>query len=505
MRAGIPCLKRQEPSRHEGPRTGAGAVIVGIDIGTQSLKAVVLDEGLRLRGSAASPYEPVFPKPGWAEQSPELWENALGPTIRRALDEAGVGPADIGGLGIGGQLDGCIPVDGDGRPTHPCLIWMDRRAQAETAGLPTEEIRDRGGVVLDPTHMAAKIRWLKNHAGSHGCVFHQPTSYIVQRLTGRAVMDHGLASTSMLYSLSSRRFDPWLMDIFDVDERELPGLADAADCAGPLTTAGSRLTGLEPGIPVAVGTGDDFSTPLGAGVVEPGPLACVLGTAEVVGAVHSDPVIDRRGLVETHAFVGGRFFIENPGWLSGGALAWFKTVFRLADFSELDTLAGTAPPGSGGVTFLPALSGAMAPEWIASARGCFYGLTPAHGAGHLARAVLEGTAFAMRDVAERLHALGVDTRTIVLLGGGAVSRLWAQIRADLCGLPVEIPEVTDTAPVGSALLAAAASGTSADLAGAAKHLAGERRVLDPDARNRTAYDEAYGNYRRLFEALRPMF
>ncbi|MGI9412626.1 MAG: xylulokinase [Hyphomicrobiales bacterium] len=481
-------------------------MIVGIDIGTQSLKAVVLDDGLQVRGAAATAYEPAFPKPGWAEQDPGLWEAALAPTIARALESAGAGAGDIAGLGIGGQLDGCVAVDGTGEPVHPCLIWMDRRAEREVAGLPADDVRDRTGVILDASHMAAKIRWLKaNVPAARGCLFHQPTSYLVHRLTGTAVMDHALASTSMLYGLGFRAFDPWLLEVFGIAAGELPALGDAAQTAGTLTARGATLTGLAEGTPVAIGTGDDFSTPLGAGIVAPGRLACVLGTAEVVGAVHAEPAIDGNGLVETHAYAGGGFFIENPGWLSGGALAWFRETFRLQDFRELDALADAVPPGADGVTFLPGLSGTMAPEWIASARGCFYGLTPAHGAGHMARAVLEGTAFAMRDVAERLTEMGVGIDAIRLLGGGAKSRTWARIRADLTGLPVELPEITDTAPIGAALLAAVAVGREADLMTAAEKIGGVAETVDPEPARKPAYDAAYGAYRTLFEALRPMY
>lgn len=482
-------------------------MIVGIDVGTQSLKAVVLDERLRICGEAAISYQPTFPKPGWAEQAPDVWEAALAPTIHRALEAAHVAPSGVKALGIGGQLDGCIAVAADGLPAYPCLIWMDRRAQDEIADIPAVEIRNRSGVILDPSHMAAKIKWLKKNVNGadSGCVYHQPASYLVYRLTGSHIMDHALASTSMLYSLPTRTFDPWLLNLFGIESAELPDLADAADTAGTLSANGSRLTGLAEGTPVAVGTGDDFSTPLGAGAVSPGRLICVLGTAEVVGAVHPTPVIDQGGLVETHAFAGGAYFIENPGWLSGGALSWFNQVFGLRDFRQLDELADSTPPGCDGLTFLPGLSGTMAPEWVASARGCFYGLTPAHGTGHMARAVLEGSAFAMRDVIERLNAMGVETHSILVLGGGANSSTWVRIRSDLTGLPVEIPDIVDTAPVGSALLAAVAAKIQPDLISAAQTVGVIRETVEPDPEVRPAYDEAHAAYRRLFDCLRPMF
>ncbi|NQV43343.1 MAG: hypothetical protein HQ501_00460 [Rhodospirillales bacterium] len=482
-------------------------MIVGVDIGTQSLKVAVTDRNLSVLGWAAMPYQPSFPKPGWAEQDPALWENALRPAISHALDVASVSPSDIEAIGIGGQLDGCLAVGENGQPAHSCLIWMDRRAEQQIAELSAGEVLRRTGVILDASHLAAKIRWIKDNLEScnNGHCFHVPVSYIVFRLTGNAVMDHGQASTSMLYSLADKAFDPTLLNMFGITENELPSIAEADDIAGTLTREGAKLTGLPEGIIVAVGTGDDFSTPLGAGVVQPGRLTCVLGTAEVVGALHTSPVIDDKGMVETHAFVGGTFFIENPGWLSGGALEWFRETFRMIDFAELDSLAKNIPPGSEGLTFLPALSGTMAPEWIASARGCFYGLTPAHGNGHMARAVLEGTAFAMRDVIERLNEMSVETQSILLLGGGAKSQLWAKIRADMTGLPVEVPDITDTAPIGSAMLASVAAGVQPDLLAAAKCVDSTSETIMPNRDAMPAYDEAHGNYRKLFNSLQPMF
>ena len=486
-------------------------MIVGIDIGTQSLKAVVTDPELNLIGAAASDYQPDYPRPGWAEQDPLVWEQALRPAITQALRKANIAPDAVTALGLCGQLDGCVACDAEGRALSPCIIWLDRRAEAEIAGLPADLVRNRSGVVLDATHMAAKIRWLKRHlpAGRQARLrvarFHQPVSYLVSRLTGAQVFDHGLASTTMLYKLAQRGFDEELLALFEITAEELPAIAEPGNRAGELTRQGAELTGLPQGLPVAVGTGDDFSNLLGAGVVENGSLVCALGTAEVVGALHHAPVIDPAGLVETHSYAGKWYFLENPGWLSGGALRWFVDTFRLRDFTELDTLAAQAPAGADGVNFLPALSGAMAPEWIATARGCYYGMTPAHGNNHLARATLEGCAFAMRDVLERLTVLGVAVDNILLLGGGARSALWAQIRADLTGLPVVLSASKDASPVGAALLAAVAAGQFPDITSAARRVYKIDRVFRPNPHQKAAYDSAYAAYRLLFESLKPVY
>ena len=460
-------------------------------------------------------YEPDYPRPGWAEQHPRLWEDALGPAIARALEAADTAPGSVRALGIAGQLDGCLAVDADGKALGPCLIWMDRRAEKEALVVDEGVLRRLTGVTRDATHMAAKIAWLKRNPpgggpnggpnGGKAACYHQPVSYLVARLAGAQVFDRGLASTTMLYGLARRDYEPALLDAFGVAAGELPAIAEAGDRAGTLTAGGAALTGLAEGLPVAVGTGDDFSTPLGAGLTAPGRVACVLGTAEVVGALDRAPKIDQRGLVETHSYAGGGFYIENPGWLSGGALAWLRDLLGIADFAALDRLAAEVGAGADGVTFLPALSGAMAPEWIASARGCFYGLTPAHGAGHLTRAMLEGCAFAMRDVVERLDALDVPIEGLLLLGGGAKSRVWAQIRADCTALPAELPVVTDTSSLGAAICAAVAGGILPDIASCAELVGAVAETIEPDPAARPAYDAAYGAYRKLFDSLRPMF
>jgi xylulokinase len=483
-------------------------MIVGIDIGTQSLKAVVTDRALQVVGEGTVQYQPSYPAPGRAEQDPHLWERALGPAIAAALKQANVPPRQIEALGVCGQLDGCIAVDDRGDALGPCLIWTDRRAQAEVADLPDELIRLRTGLVRDASHMAAKIRWLLRndpHAAK-AAGFHQPVSYMVERLTGVAVMDHALASMGMFYAIEHRRYDPELLERFGIEPAMLPPLAEAQAKAGPLSLAGAELTGLSAGIAVAVGTGDDFSTPLGAGLIAPGTFEVTLGTGEVVGAIHPQPVIDPGALVETTVYPSGAYFLKNPGWLSGGAVVWLCDVMGFATFESFDGEAALVRPGSDGVTFLPALTGALAPEWHAGARGCFYGLTPSHGRGHLARALLEGCAFAMRDVADRLRELGVEINRLLLLGGGARSRVWTQMRADILGMPGHVAARVDTSPVGAAMLAAVAAEIVPDLSAAAALVARDpARVLEPEENAAPAYAEAYQRYRKLFESLRPMF
>ncbi|MBP7002940.1 FGGY family carbohydrate kinase [Amaricoccus sp.] len=481
--------------------------LVGIDIGTQSLKAVVTDAGLAPLGAGAARYRASYPAAGRAEQDPGLWLAALGPAIAAALRAAGVSAREVGAVGIAGQLDGCVGVTAAGEPVGPAILWSDRRAEAEVAGIDAGLVHARAGLVCDPTHMGAKIRWAMRHLDRAGEVarWHQPVSFVVERLTGAAVMDPSLASTTMLYGLAAGDWDDALLAAFGVARASLPAIAPAGTAAGRLTAAGAELTGLPAGVPVAVGTGDDFANPLGAGIAAPGTVAVTLGTGEAISALADRAVLDPERLVETHAYPTGHFNIGNPGWLSGGAVTWFLATFSVADAGAFSRLAAEAPAGCDGLLFLPALSGAMAPRWIPAARAGFVGATAAHGKAHFARAVLEGTSHAMRDVIDRLAALGVDVGRVRVMGGGAASGVWRQIRADLLGRPVEALAEADASATGAAVLAAVAVGAAGSVAEACGRLRLAVRVIEPQAAARAAQEDAYGRYRELFEALAPTF
>lgn len=478
---------------------------LGIDIGTQSLKAALLDDDLALLATADGAYRPSFPRPGWAEQSTQLWLDQLRPVIGAALARAGLAPADVTALAICGQLDGCVAVDAAGMALGPAIIWMDRRATAEIAEIDARLVGERCGLVLDSTHMAAKIKWLDRNFPDRSSIamWHQPVSFTVAALTGESVMSRSLASTTMLYDIDWHDWNDDLLRAFDVARGALPRIDDEAAIAGRLTTRGAELTGLPVGTPVAVGTGDDFSNPLGCGVCRPGTVAVSLGTAETVGALSARPIFDSEFLVETHAYPGGHYHLGNPGWLSGGAVRWAAALLSIPSDEAFSALAATAPAGCDGLIFIPALTGAMAPKWIAAARGSFIGLSTAHGPAHLARAVLEGTAFAMRDVVDRFDALGVPTGRLRLMGGGTRSALWCRIRAELVGRPADILDACDASAIGAGLLAAVAGGVAADIGEAVAHVQPPLREVTPSRESEGAYEDAYQLYRERFAALEP--
>jgi xylulokinase len=271
---------------------------------------------------------------------------------------------------------------------------------------------------------------------------------------------------------------------------------------GPLRAEAAEELGLSPRCRVIVGTGDDHAAAVGAGALAPGVVVDITGTAEPVAVPSIDPVLDDERLVETHAHaVDDMLLVENPGFVSGGSTRWWAATQGVSQ-AELFALAELAPPGSEGALFLPTLSGSTAPRWNDRMRGCFAGLALNHEPAHLARAVLEGCAYSLRDIVDRFAALQLAGEEIRVVGGGARSRLWLQIKADVTGRPVRPVQGECATSSGAAMLAGVAAGSFADLAEAAAHsvrVAAEPIV--PRRETAETYAGAYGAYRRIFDGI----
>ncbi len=424
---------------------------VGVDIGSQSVKGVLLDGAGRVRAEAGSPVSIVHPAPAWAEQDPRSWEAALADVVGSLLRDAGLAPGDVSVLCLACQVDSVVPVDGAGEPVGPAIIWLDRRAEAQAVRLRdavgAERLHEITGLVADPSHTGPKIAWLRDERPevfAAAAAFPPAAGYLVRRLTGRLVLDHANASSSLLYDIERRAWSGELLDAAELTAGQLGEVAEAADVAGPLTAEAAERLGLTTACRVLVGTGDDHAGAIGAGVVAPGLIGDMTGTAEPVTTCSPLPLRDSLQVVETHAHaVAGQYLVENPGFVSGGSILWLaREVLQLTQ-GEVLALAETAAPGAGGVLFLPALSGSMAPRWNGAMRGSFAGLSMATTRQELARAVVEGCCFALRDVTDRFSRLGLDTSEIRVVGGGARSAGWLQAKADVTGRPVRAVRVVE--------------------------------------------------------------
>ena len=486
---------------------------IGCDVGSQSLKGILLDPSGGVVAQASASYEVEYPHPGWAQQDVGDWRSALGDVVHSLLGTASIDPTEIDTLGLASQVDGLVAVDEDGDPLHPAIIWLDRRASAQVAAfdaLDKTAIRGLTGLNLDASHVAPKILWLRD---AHPDVFERaaglllPGSALVAWLTGEHVVDHANASSTLLYDVSDRTWSREMLDAASLDADRLGVICAAAEIAGPLRPAAAEAIGLTPSTRVVVGTGDEHGASLGAGAIKAGIVVDISGTAEPVAVAAAEPIIDETGLVETHAHADPRvWLVENPGFVSGGSVRWFQDLFGGAAFGDLDREAGAPGPGSDGVTFLPTLSGSTAPRWNDRARGLFAGLSLNHDRGHMFRALLEGCTFALRDIVDRLDAMGLAADEIRVVGGGARSRLWLQMKADVTGRRVRVLANDEATALGAAMIAGVGAGMFSDLDEAVAALTQlDPATYEPDPTTSVAYADAYGRYRGLFDAVEPQF
>ncbi|MEW6635997.1 MAG: FGGY family carbohydrate kinase [Actinomycetota bacterium] len=489
------------------------AAVIGCDVGSQSLKGVLIGAAGDLLAEAAAPYDLSFPNPNWAEQDPNDWLSALRAVLGELLDRAGVGPEEVGTVGFATQVDGVVAVGTGGEPLRPAIVWMDRRAEAQIAALSQRispgRVFDITGLNLDSSHVAPKILWLRDaepEVYRDASAFLLPGSYLVYHLTGEKVVDYSNASSSMLYDVREKDWSEEMLAVAGLDPALLGRVAPADEIAGVLTREAAREIGLRAGTQVVVGCGDEHGACLGAGLVEPDLVCDITGTAEPVAVAAGEPVFDETGLVETHAHADFRLWlIENPGFVSGGSIRWYSDHIARADYDALTAEAEGVPPGSEGLVFLPCLSGAMTPTWNGNARGVFYGLSMKHGRGHMTRAVFEGCAYGFRDIVDRFEEMGIGGEEVRVVGGGARSPFWCRIKADATGRTLRALKNQEATATGAAMLAGVAEGVYGSLEEAAACLVEFGATYEPDSGRKTAYDEAYGLYRAAYAALEPVF
>jgi xylulokinase len=483
-----------------------GDLVVGVDVGSQGACLSAFTADGERAATTYQPYAVSYPRPGWAEQDPAAWIDAL----RGGFGDLDIDLDRVAAISFASQLDGLVAVDGAGEPIGPAIIWMDRRADplCDQVQISKEEWYRRSGCNLDGSHVAAKIAWqMRNGAGAEAARYLLPGAFLVRFAAGADVVDAASASSTMALDPHALAWADELLAAFGIDPARLPRVVPCDEVVGEVTPEFAELTRLPRGTVVVAGCGDEMGATLGAGVVEPGVACDVLGTAEPVCAVTAEPLFDATRVTECHPHAApGRWLLENPGWASGASYRWFRDELGGSDYEELNALAATVSPGSDGVVFVPWMGGAMAPAWDADARGGWYGLTPAHHRAHLCRSLLEGSAYALRDVIEAIRGAGLEVERIVCVAGGARSSLVRQLRADVTGLPVGWSEDVETTARGAAMLAAVGAGFHDDVSSAAAVMARPAdQVHEPDVEAGVRLEDGYRRYRRLHESLAPAF
>lgn len=508
-------------------------ILLGIDVGTSATKVIACDGHGRVLAAASEPHTLHCPRPGWSEQDPEEWWRATAGAVRRVLAAEGVRPDAVAGVGLSGQMHGLVLLAGGsaqradrpGDVLRPAILWNDQRTAAEceqieaAAGGKRALVAATGNAAL-PGFTAPKLLWVRRHeAGVYGRagLMLLPKDFVRLRLTGRAAIDAGDASGTMLLDAATRAWRPATLAALAIDPAILPPVLESADAAGRVSAWASRETGLPEGVVVAAGSGDNMAGAVGAGIVGEGRLLATLGTSGVVYAhagtprpdLPADPAVPAG---RTHVFCAGDGDASRRGGYgmtgctlsAGGALQWARdALWPGASFDELLAQAARVPPGCEGLAFLPYLSGERAPHPDPAARGAWVGLSLRHTRAHLVRAVLEGVTFTMRELLDLFAGLGLRAPAIRLGGGGARSPFWRQMQADVYGAPVTLPNTEEGPALGAAIMGGVAAGVWPSVHAACDELIHDTLTVEP--RQSAAYDAPRAAFARLYGDLRDAF
>jgi xylulokinase len=501
------------------------AVFLGIDVGTSGTKTIAMREDGDILASATSEYPLSSPKPGWSEQEPEDWWQATLDSVKKVLKAGRVKPEDIAGIGLSGQMHGSVFLDKQGNVIRPAILWNDQRTAAECA-----EIEKKAGgrekligLVANPAltgFTAPKILWLRKNEPKH---FDKtvrillPKDYVRYRLTGEFATEVSDASGTLLLDVKNRQWSKSLLDKLDLPLSLLPKVYESEEVTGQVTSAAAKLLGIKAGVPVVGGGGDQAAGAVGNGIVKRGVISATMGTSGVVFA-HSDELqIDPQGRVHTfcHA-VRDKWHVMGVVLSAGGSLQWYRNQLGQAEiaaskkiktdpYNLLTDQAAEAPPGCEGLFFLPYLTGERTPHADPHARGAWIGLSLRHGPAHLVRSVMEGATYAMRDCLEIINDMKIPIREIRLSGGGARSKFWRQMQADVYGRRVVTINAEEGPAYGVALLAAAGIGAYKGVVEACTAAIKVQHSTDPLAEAKRIYTKCYPMYGRLYKSLKPDF
>ncbi|OYT70315.1 MAG: xylulokinase [Armatimonadetes bacterium CP1_7O] len=485
--------------------------LLGIDIGTSGVKALLIDRSGKVVASASESYPLFTPQPLWAEQEPDDWWHATCKVARRVLGDSGIAASEIQGVGLSGQMHGSVFLDENGESIRPALLWCDQRTAAECAWI-TERIGERKVLetTLNPVltgFQAGKIIWLRRHEPKHYARVKQvllPKDFIRYRLTGESATEVSDASGTALFDVPRRDWAYEMLEALELPRAWFPKVYESPEITGRITAQAAQATGLAEGTPVVGGAGDQAAGAVGVGVVQVGRAAVSVGTSGVVFAHLDTPQVDAQ--YRTHTFchaVPGAWHVMGVMLMAGGALQWYRETFTLAtDFDTLLEEAERVAAGAENLLFAPYLSGERTPYPDPQARGAFVGLTMAHTRAHCTRAVLEGVAFGLRDSLEILKAMGVPLQELRLTGGGAKSAVWRRILASVFGQPVHSLQAEEGPAYGAALLAGVGTGVWQSVPEACAATVQIAAQTEPTPEHVAVYEALYARYRRLYPALR---
>lgn len=482
---------------------------IGIDLGTSAMKGIVVNKnGIVIRQASAS-YDVLCPHPGWTEQNPSDWVDALHNVLSSLLsDEI---RTQIKGISFSGQMHGLVAVDKKGQVIRPCILWNDARTEKQTEYLNTvigkSTLCECTGNIAFAGFTAPKLLWLKDNEPHNFDRIHKimlPKDYLAYVLTGNIATDFSDASGTLLLDVKNKRWSDKMLDICGLSLQQLPLLHESYDCIGFITSKVATQYGLSRDVKVVIGAGDNAAAAIGMGAVRDGDCNISLGTSGTIFVCSDRYVADETCALHNFAHANGKW--HTMGCILSAASCrkwWIENILQSDDYDGDEFSA--ADKMCDGLLFLPYLRGERSPHNDVQARGAFIGLTAETTRGQMSRAVMEGVAFAIRDCLEAAKSSGVVPKSATLCGGGAKSRVWRQILADVLAMPIRVSHAEQGPSLGAAILAMVGCGEFSCVEEAVERMSKQCDEIVPNISCISAYDVAYRRYARLYPTLKGLF
>ena len=498
--------------------------LLGIDIGTSGTKSLLIDEKGRTIASFLYEYPLYTPNPNWAEQNPEDWYKGTIESIQQILKKSKISGDKIAAIGLSGQMHSSVFLDKHSEVLRPAILWCDTRTKAECEWIMNKVGRKKiASLVANPAlegFTAPKIIWLRNNEPK---IYNKvekvllPKDYIRFRLTGETCTEVSDAAGTLLLDVRNRKWSKKMMDILDIPHSFLPPVYDSIDVCGNITKKIAKLTGLKEGTPVVGGGADNTCGAVGTGVVKQGRVLASLGTSGVIFA-HTDEVrIDPKMRIHTFCHsVPDRWYMMGVILSAGGSLRWFKDTFCETEIAEarkkkidvyeiLTQKANKITAGAEGLFFLPYLMGERTPHQSADARGAFVGITARHNKDHFVRSVIEGITFGMKDSLEIMKNQGITIDQIRLTGGGAKSKFWKKLQANIYNSEVVTVSNSEGPAFGAAIMAGVGSLVYESIETATEQIIKIKERIEPDKKSAAEYKSLYSEFTELYPALKNNF
>lgn len=484
-------------------------VVIGLDLGTGGVRAIVVDLQGELIAQTTKSYPLLTPQPGWTEQNPADWVEASFKALLEVAQQ--LNGNRVIALGLSGQMHGMVALNAAGAVIRPAILWNDQRTgkavDAIEAAIPRETLIQRTGNPAITGFQIPKLVWLRMEEPEAYAQLQQvllPKDYLGYVLTGVAATEPSDASGTGCLNLASRQWDEAVLQAIDIRPTLFPPVIESTAIIGRLKPDLATQIGLPVGLPVIAGAGDNAAAAIGLGIsasnLNRGSLS--IGTSGVIFAPCDRPISDPAGRVHTFCHADGGYHLLGVTLAAGGALRWHRdTVAPGIAFTDLMAFAASSQPGARGVLFLPHLAGERSPYLDPDTRGAWVNLSLAHTQADLTRAVLEGVAFSLRQALDVIHEM-TPVQQLLATGGGARSSLWLKILADILAMELIAPKAEEGAAYGAAILAMVGVGAYPTLEAAFQILPQGSNIVQPETN--PAYEAAFERYQLLYEALKPV-